>query len=128
MVFSSTIFLFLFLPITLLGYYLLNPSYRNVFLLIVSLAFYAWGEPRFVAFFYNKYLDFAIVNINAILGREVLSLRNIALPIGISFFTFQAMSYVIDVYRNNGRVQKNPLNVGLYITFFPQLIAGPIVG
>lgn len=166
MVFSSTIFLFLFLPITLLGYYLLNPLYRNIFLLIASVLFYAWGEPKFVAvllvsiianyifgllvdryrnkiqskivigimlvfnltiFFIYKYLDFAITNINTIFGREVLGLKNIALPIGISFFTFQAMSYVIDVYRNNGRVQKNPLNVGLYITFFPQLIAGPIV-
>lgn len=166
MVFSSEIFLFFFLPVTILGYYLINPRYKNVFLLLMSLFFYAWGEPKFVLvlmcstmvnycfgilahkckgtfcgkvvigimvlynlaiFFVYKYLDFTIGNINRIAGEEVLALRNIALPIGISFFTFQAMSYVIDVYRGNGKVQYNPLNVGLYITFFPQLIAGPIV-
>ena len=165
MVFSSEIFLFGFLPVTILGYYLINPGYRNIFLLIMSLAFYAWGEPKFfpvlvisilinyvfgllvdkhrqkgyvkgiltlmVIFnlsimFVFKYLDFTIANINRIAGSELLALRNIALPIGISFFTFQAMSYVVDVYRGEP-VQKNPLNVGLYITFFPQLIAGPIV-
>lgn len=165
MVFSSEIFLFCFLPITLLGYYLINPRFRNVFLLVMSLAFYAWGEPKFfpilvLSIFVNygfglladryrqkaymkwilalmvvfnlsimfifKYLDFTITNINRIAGSDVLALRNIALPIGISFFTFQAMSYVVDVYRGE-RVQKNPLDVGLYITFFPQLIAGPIV-
>ena len=165
MVFSSEIFLFGFLPVTILGYYLINPRYRNIFLLIMSLAFYAWGEPKFfpvlvisiltnyvfgllvdryrekgyvkgiltlmVIFnlsimFVFKYLDFTIANINRIAGSEILALRNIALPIGISFFTFQAMSYVVDVYRGE-QVQKNPLNVGLYITFFPQLIAGPIV-
>lgn len=165
MVFSSEIFLFGFLPFTILGYYLINPKYRNQFLLIVSLLFYAWGEPKFfpvlilsimvnygfgllvdryrnavyirwiltfmVVFnlsvmFVFKYLDFTIANINRIAGLQILELRHIALPIGISFFTFQAMSYVVDVYRGE-KVQKNPLNVGLYITFFPQLIAGPIV-
>lgn len=165
MVFSSEIFLFCFLPVTILGYYLINQRLRNIFLLIMSLAFYAWGEPKFfpilvLSIFANygfglladryreksyikwilalmvvfnlsimfvfKYLDFTITNINRIAGSQVLALRNIALPIGISFFTFQAMSYVIDVYRGE-QVQKNPLNVGLYITFFPQLIAGPIV-
>lgn len=169
MVFSSEIFLFFFLPVALIVYYLIPCRYRrtrNFFLLVISLFFYAWGEPKFVEvlilsilvnyafgiaadrlrdskygkaiifimvifnlgiFFKYKYLDFAITNINHIAGHEVFSLRNIALPIGISFFTFQAMSYVIDVYRRNGKVQYNPLNVGLYITFFPQLIAGPIV-
>lgn len=166
MVFSSALFIFVFLPITVIGYYLLNPKFRNIFLLIVSLAFYAWGEPKFVfvliasifmnyiyallvdhfrkrkliartiltlmvtsnvaIFFIYKYLDFAITNINWFF-RSNIELRNIALPIGISFFTFQAMSYVIDVYRKDGEVQKNPLNVALYICFFPQLIAGPIV-
>lgn len=165
MVFSSTIFLFAFLPVTLLGYYLLDRRFKNIFLLLVSLFFYAWGEPRFVfvmmgsilmnyafgllvmwrkekvyqrtiltlmvscnlaLFFVFKYLNFAIQNLNALLHAGIPQ-TNIALPIGISFFTFQAMSYVFDVYRGNGELQKNPLNVALYVSFFPQLIAGPIV-
>ena len=77
--------------------------------------------------FLFKYWDFAMTNINAILGEEVLPLHHLALPIGISFFTFQAMSYVIDVYRGCVKVQKNPLYVALYVTMFPQLVAGPIV-
>ena len=139
---------------------------QNVMLLIASLIFYAWGEPKYVlimiasiivnyalgllvdkvrhrkvlsrlvialtavlnlsVLFIFKYLMFTVDNINSIAGLN-LSVPNIALPIGISFFTFQAMSYVIDVYREKGEAQKNPLNVGLYISFFPQLIAGPIV-
>lgn len=79
-----------------------------------------------VIIFIGKYLVFTVTNVNALLGTS-LPVPEIALPIGISFFTFQALSYVIDVYRKNGEAQKNPLNVGLYITFFPQLIAGPIV-
>ena len=166
MVFSSSIFLFAFLPICLLGYNLLDNRFRNIFLLILSLVFYGWGEPKFifimivsifinylfglgvdkfrrkkaiayilitlmlawniVIFFIYKYLNFAITNINNFMGTEI-PLTKFVLPIGISFFTFQAISYVIDVYRENGKVQKNPLNVALYITFFPQLIAGPIV-
>lgn len=165
MVFSSTIFLFLFLPITLLGYYLLDRRFKNLFLLVVSLFFYAWGEPKFVfvmmasifvnylfgllvvwkkdkryqrcvltamvlfnlsLFFVFKYLNFTIRNLNVLLGN-VIPQTNIALPIGISFFTFQAMSYVFDVYRGKGKVQKSLFNVALYIAFFPQLIAGPIV-
>lgn len=165
MVFSSTIFLFLFLPFALLGYYLIDRRFKNVFLLLTSIAFYAWGEPAFVfvmlfsvlmnygfailvclkkeqfyqrsiltlmvafnvsLFFYYKYLDFTIFNLNQLFGWT-LPPKGIALPIGISFFTFQAMSYVFDVYRGKGQLQKNPLNVALYIMFFPQLIAGPIV-
>ncbi|MEG0961854.1 MAG: MBOAT family protein [Lachnospiraceae bacterium] len=166
MVFSSTVFLFIFLPLVLVGYYLLDKKFRNIFLLLTSLFFYGWGEPKFVfimvgsifmnylfalgidkfrkkkyianslltgmvlanitIFFIFKYLGFAVENINYIFGKELV-LPQIALPIGISFFTFQAISYVIDVYRGKGEVQKNPLNVGLYISFFPQLIAGPIV-
>ena len=164
MLFSSNIFLFLFLPATLLGYYLLRPSVaaKNCFLLLMSLGFYAWGEPVYVflmlasiagnylfglavdrsrrkkvwlvlsvvfnlgILFWFKYTNFLIENINVLLGT---SLTRIAppLPIGISFFTFQAMSYVIDVYRGTTEVQKNPLYLALYISFFPQLIAGPIV-
>lgn len=164
MLFSSNLFLFLFLPWVIVIYYLLNRKARNYFLLIVSLLFYAWGEPRFVwimissilfnylmalmihycriskirpwllaltitgnlsVLFVYKYLDFFISNINR-LGFH-LPLQNIALPLGISFFTFQAMSYVVDVYRGTVSVQKYPQNVGLYVSFFPQLVAGPIV-
>lgn len=168
MVFSSTTFLFLFLPIVLILYY--NPifkslKFKNIILILSSIFFYAWGEPVFVilmlasimlnwffgllvdryqsggkakaviaaSVFFNmgmlfifKYLTFTLKNLNLLLGTHINTL-GIELPIGISFFTFQAMSYVIDVYRKNGSVQKNPLNVALYISFFPQLIAGPIV-
>lgn len=167
MVFSSTIFLFAFLPITLAGYYLIRKDLRNAFLLLMSLLFYAAGEPKFVfimtasivvnyllglaihftlekkAFirriflvstvlanlgllFYYKYFDFTVTNLNRLFHLSI-PLKNILLPIGISFFTFQGMSYVLDVYMKKAEVQKNPLNVALYIAFFPQLIAGPIV-
>lgn len=76
---------------------------------------------------YFKYMNFFVETVNQAAGRQIFASVDIALPIGISFFTFQAMSYVIDVYRQHGNVQKNILNVGLYIAFFPQLIAGPIV-
>lgn len=163
MVFSSSIFIFGFLPVTLLGYYLMkwNRGIQNVWLVAVSVFFYAWGEPRIVflmllsilmnyvfglladrfrqrkkaayacivgmlvynlgVLFVFKYLMFAMDIIGIEAGFAI------ALPIGISFYTFQAISYVIDIYRGHGKVQKNPLNVALYITFFPQLIAGPIV-
>ena len=167
MVFSSTIFIFIFLPICLAGYYILRKNnVRNIFLLVMSLIFYAWGEPRFVIilmvsitanyFFallidhfrdrnaavralvvlmlvYNlgllfvfKYLCFMIKNVNVLAGDR-LRVPDIVLPIGISFFTFQAISYVLDVYVGTAKVQKNILNLALYISFFPQLIAGPIV-
>lgn len=166
MVFSSTIFLCVYLPLVLLGYYICPKKGRNLFLLIASLVFYAWGEPKYVflmifSILVNyifgrlmdknrgrqkrmklmlvlsvvidlgllsvfKYTDFIITNINAIFGSS-FDLLNIALPIGISFYTFQAMSYTIDVYRDDVRVQKNLIDFGMYITMFPQLIAGPIV-
>ncbi|MGN1132703.1 MAG: MBOAT family O-acyltransferase, partial [Ruminococcus sp.] len=169
MLFASTVFIFAFLPAVLLLYYLVLRKFRtaqNILLLVASLLFYAWGEPKYVlimilsiimnylfgllvdkfrasktksrlvialtvvfnlgVLYIFKYLMFTIENINSIAGLH-LSVPNIVLPIGISFFTFQAMSYVIDVYREKGEAQKNPLNVGLYISFFPQLIAGPIV-
>lgn len=166
MVFSSTIFLCVYLPLVLLGYYICPKKGRNLFLLIASLVFYAWGEPKYVflmifSILVNyifgrlmdknrgrqkrmklmlvlsvvidlgllsvfKYTDFIITNVNAIFGAS-FDLLNIALPIGISFYTFQAMSYTIDVYRNDVRVQKNLIDFGMYITMFPQLIAGPIV-
>lgn len=166
MVFSSTIFLCVYLPLVLLGYYICPKKGRNLFLLIASLVFYAWGEPKYVflmifSILVNyifgrlmdknrgrqkrmklllvlsvvidigllsvfKYTDFVITNVNAIFGSS-FDLLKIALPIGISFYTFQAMSYTIDVYRNDVRVQKNLIDFGMYITMFPQLIAGPIV-
>ena len=164
MLFSSLLFLWLFLPVCVVGNFLLKKEYRNYFLLIMSLVFYGWGEPKYILliFFsillnwgfgllieykpkfkkvslvlcvilnllllgYFKYYNFFADNFNAILGGEVVPVKNIALPIGISFFTFQALSYVIDLYRGNCKVQKNILYLSLYITFFPQLIAGPIV-
>ncbi len=166
MVFSSTIFLCVYLPLVLLGYYICPKKGRNLFLLIVSLVFYAWGEPKYVflmmfSIVINyvfgllmdkhrsdpkrlklmlvlsviidlgllsvfKYTDFIIRNVNAVFSTG-FDLLNIALPIGISFYTFQAMSYTIDVYRNDVRVQRNLIDFGMYITMFPQLIAGPIV-
>jgi len=165
LVFSSAAFLFAFLPLTLGGYYLLPRKYRNVFLMLASLLFYAWGEPKFVlimilsiamnyvfgllvarkeetryrklvlavmvaanlsVFFVFKYLNFTIENLNYLFGG-IIPQTHIRLPIGISFFTFQAMSYVFDVAMGRGQVQKNPFNVALYIALFPQLIAGPIV-
>ena len=165
MIFSSAEFLFLFLPCVLLIYY--NPffrgrRFRNIFLLLVSLFFYAWGEPvnvvlllasiaanwffgrmvegegprrRFwlwaavvlnlAGLFIFKYLGFVCRNLGA-LGLPMPEI-DLALPIGISFYTFQAMSYVIDVYRRRSPAQRSVLDVGLYVSFFPQLIAGPIV-
>ncbi len=163
MVFSSTLFIFMFLPITLLGYFLIPGKLKNYWLLFVSLIFFAWSQPNYLwiillnvvinyfaamgihykkkykkpilalaiianlaILFYFKYIDMAITSINKITGLN-LSLLNVVLPIGISFFTFQGMSYTIDVYRDQVPVQKNIFKVALYIMLFPQLIAGPIV-
>ena len=169
MLFSSIIFLFYFLPIVLVLYYILKFSrtVQNIFLLISSLVFYAWGESKYVLImiisiilnyifgimvdryrdnkkyakiiiffmcavnlsilFVFKYIGFFVRNINELIGYDILNVPVLTLPIGISFFTFQALSYVIDVYRNEVKVQKNIFYLGLYISFFPQLIAGPIV-
>ena len=170
MVFSSITFLFYFLPISIIGYYALafSRKVQNIWLLVVSLIFYAWGEPVFVfvmmgSVVFNwvsglliestrkkenlskvilfiacagnilllcafKYTNFIVDNLYKLIGWErFMDVPKIALPIGISFFTFQAMSYVIDVYRQDAKVQKNLLDLGLYVTFFPQLVAGPIV-
>ena len=168
MVFSSGVFLFLFLPIVLAVYYICPGKLRNTVLFVFSLIFYAWGEPIYVgimifstafdycngmlietfrkkhnekickiviimsvvvnlgilAFF--KYTDFVITNINNLFGASV-SLLQIALPIGISFYTFQTLSYTIDVYLGKVKVQHNIINFGMYVSMFPQLIAGPIV-
>lgn len=164
MVFSSVVFIFAFLPVVFLVYKLL-PSlrWRNLFLVLASLVFYAYGEPVYVlvmifssvmnyglglltagkdkrakaalalAVALNlgilcvfKYTGFILENVNGILGTHV-PIPAIEMPIGISFFTFQALSYVIDVYRGEVKPQKNYGKVLLYISFFPQLIAGPIV-
>jgi len=169
LVFSSIIFLLLFLPVTLTLYYAFGARFRNTVLLLASLLFYAWGEGGYVILMlvsitlnylvgcflagsgspgrrrwflsigvimnllllgYFKYGNLLVDTFTPLFpGLEdsgVVS-EPIHLPIGISFFTFQAMSYIIDVYRNVARPQKNPLRLGLYIASFPQLIAGPIV-
>ena len=164
MLFSSLTFLFVFLPLTIALYFIVKDKYKNFILLIASLIFYAWGEPKYIvlmllsiiinyflaiaidksktskrkllliitvlvnlgALFVFKYLDFAIVNFN-FLFKTNLSCRHLILPIGISFYTFQILSYVIDVYRKKVAVQKNIFTLGTYIALFPQLIAGPIV-
>lgn len=163
MVFSSPVFIFLFLPIIYLINLVIPKRFSNGFLLIFSLIFYAWGEPLYVflmifsglinyiltlsmgeqspkrkviliiAVIFNigilglfKYADFLILTVNGVL-KTSLPLLNLPLPIGISFYTFQTMSYVFDVYNNETAVQKNYFSLLLYITFFPQLIAGPIV-
>ena len=163
MVFSSTIFLCVYLPAVLGLYYICPEKLKNGFLLFASLVFYAWGEPVYVLLMVFsiavnyvfgllmekkaekkklwliisviidlgllclfKYTDFIIENINGAFDAG-LDLLKLALPIGISFYTFQAMSYTIDVYRGNVRAQKNIVDFGMYITMFPQLIAGPIV-
>lgn len=168
MVFSSLLFLFLFLPAVLILYFITPRRFRNLVLLVVSLIFYAWGEPIYVVLMlfstvvdyshgllverfksqnrdkaakmvvlssmvinlgllcFFKYTDFFIGNINGLFGAE-LPLLQIALPIGISFYTFQTMSYTIDVYRGDAKAQRNIISFGAYVTLFPQLIAGPIV-
>jgi len=167
MLFTSLEFLFLFLPAVLVGYYVLRRELRNAWLLVASLAFYAYGEPRFVLvmvasilvnyilalivsacrrtsarksalavaillnlalIFVYKYANFVTSVARSLFPgwQGVIPQTSFVLPIGISFFTFQAMSYVVDVYRGVP-AQKNPVNIALYIAMFPQLIAGPIV-
>ena len=166
MLFSSIPFLYYFLPLTLLCYFLAPRRAKNAVLLLFSLIFYAWGEPKYVLFMvasilqgylfgrlvekyrnyprrsklfltvsvlfsllllgYCKYADFFIRSFNAVTGLSVPLLR-VALPIGISFYTFQILSYVVDVYRGTVAAQRNLIDLGTYIAMFPQLIAGPIV-
>ena len=165
MLFSSIPFLYYFLPSVLILYFIAPKKLKNTVLLISSLVFYGWGEPKYVVLMiasivigyfsgilieafsqrklskvflgvsvavnlgflaYFKYADFFIENFNMVTGLSVPLLR-IALPIGISFYTFQILSYTIDVYRKDAKAQKNIINLACYITMFPQLIAGPIV-
>ena len=165
MVFSGIPFLYYFLPCVLILYFIVPNFLKNAVLLLSSLIFYGWGEPKYVflmlttisvgyisglliekfrkkciskffmilstVFFlsilgYFKYSDFFIENFNSLTGLS-LPLLKIMLPIGISFYTFQILSYTIDVYRGNVKAQKNPVVLGTYVALFPQLIAGPIV-
>ena len=163
MLFSGIPFLFYFLPCVLFLYFITPRKFKNFTLLISSLVFYAWGEPRLVILMmitvfigyilgllterfqkykkvfvtlaavlslgflgYFKYVDFFIENINLVTGLSVPLLK-VALPIGISFYTFQLLSYNIDVYRGDVPAQKNFVDLACYIALFPQLIAGPIV-
>ncbi len=168
MVFSSLVFLFAYLPLTLAAYYIVPLKWRNIVLLLLGLVFYGWGEPVYIiimfvsiaidythgmlvskckkkgnirgaklavfsSVFFNlallvffKYFDFFANTLNAI-GLDFIKPLGIALPIGISFYTFQTMSYTIDVYRGDADVQKNIASFGMFVTLFPQLIAGPII-
>ncbi len=165
MLFSSIPFLYYFLPVVLILYFIAPKKLKNSVLLLTSLVFYGWGEPKYVFLMiasiligyvsgllieafsqkkisklflwlsvginigflaYFKYADFFIENFNAATGLSVPLLR-IALPIGISFYTFQILSYTVDVYRKDVPAQKNLINLAAYVTMFPQLIAGPIV-
>ena len=165
MLFSSIPFLYYFFPAVCLLYFISPRKLKNTVLLVSSLIFYGWGEPKYlflmittILVFYLcglaigsavsqkmkklwltlscvvglgllgvfKYADFFVDSFNAVTGLSVPMLR-LALPIGISFYTFQSLSYTIDVYRGNVAVQKNPITFGAYVALFPQLIAGPIV-
>ena len=168
MVFSTPLFLFVYLSLTLLLYYAVPLKGRNLALLAVSLFFYAWGERIYVVImvastlidythgmlverckargndrgarwavassvFFNlallgffKYWDFLAASFQAV-GLNFMPVLNVHLPIGISFYTFQTMSYTIDVYRGDARAQRSLVNFGTFVTLFPQLIAGPII-
>ena len=166
MLFSSIPFLFYFLPCVFVLYFLVPMRWKNTVLLLASLFFYAWGEPKFVVFMlasivqgyvlarlvekyradrgraklfltlslvfslgllgYCKYADFFLSGFNALTGLRIPLLR-VALPIGISFYTFQILSYVVDVYRGDVKARRNFIDLAAYVAMFPQLIAGPIV-
>lgn len=165
MLFSSMTFLFVFMPLVMAVYFLSKKEIRNYVLLIASIIFYAWGEPRYLAImiitilvnyagailldkhyssrqrlwivsltivldlsflFYFKYFNFVVDNINGVLATD-FQLLDVIMPIGISFYTFQAMSYLIDAYRREVPAQKDVYKLALYIVLFPQLVAGPIV-
>lgn len=165
MLFSSISFLYYFLPIVIILYFIVPKKLKNLVLLVSSLFFYFWGEPKyailmvisaFIGYIFGffiektksgrhgklvlgagitiiigllgffKYTDFFIININGILGTDIALLK-LVLPIGISFYSFQILSYLVDVYRSEAALQKNFLDFATYVTLFPQLIAGPIV-
>ena len=167
MVFSSAVFLFFFLPVTLAAYFAAPRRWRNAVLLAVSLFFYGWGEPVYLLLMlavialnyafgrviasrraagndaraalalsvlvnlallgWFKYAGFAARSLRLLPGLGALPIPAVALPIGISFYIFQSMSYTIDVYRGDAPVQRDLVRFGTYVALFPQLIAGPIV-
>ncbi len=164
MLFSSLLFLFLYLPVTLGVYFLVPAKWRNLWLFVVNLVFYGWGEPVYILLmvfsitlnyaaglllakrrekgktiltvcivlnlallFFFKYYDFLAENLRAVPFLSFLKPLGLSLPIGISFYTFQAMSYPIDVYRGQVEPQKSYIRFGTFVALFPQLIAGPIV-
>lgn len=147
MLFSSIPFLYYFLPCVLILYHIVPKKWKNKALLLVSLVFYAWGEPKFVFLMIGMVLFHYLAGIligkygqtkkgkivlwgTLAVGVGVLcfyKFSDVAWPIGISFYTFQLISYIVDVYRGTAAVQKNLVNLGAYVTMFPQLIAGPIV-
>jgi len=168
MVFSSLVFMFIYLPVVLVVYYLVSVKWRNLWLFIVNLVFYGWGEPVYILLMilsilinyisgiivganrdtnkkkaktaliintainlallmFFKYFDFIAENLALIPGLDFIKPLGISLPIGISFYTFQTMSYPIDVYRGDTNSQHSFINFGTYVALFPQLIAGPIV-
>ena len=166
MVFSSVLFIFRFLPIAMILYFLTPNKFKNLTLLLVSLIFYSWGEPKYFLImvasifvdyfvsrgieksrnnkkvsimllsisilfnlgilFFFKYFNFFLENINNIIGLSLKYVK-ITLPLGISFYTFQTMSYTIDVFLGKVKAEKNIINFGAFVCLFPQLIAGPIV-
>lgn len=166
MVFSSLLFIFLFLPAVLTLYFSSPVRFKNLILFLMSLIFYAWGEPIYIVIMlfstimdysfglllswsklnstgrkwivlcsiitnlmllsFFKYADFLIQNVNSLLGLHI-PLTELPLPIGISFYTFQSMSYIIEVYRGTTKAQRNWIDFGTYVALFPQLVAGPIV-
>ena len=165
MVFSNAVFLFIYLPIVIAGYYILRGAFRNYWLLLMSILFYSWNKPSFTIILltsialnyigaiiieksknekhkkiillttiignlgilvYFKYFNFLLETFNTLFDKNI-NFAVIILPVGISFFTFQGLSYVIDVYRKNVSAQKNIFKLAMYISLFPQLIAGPIV-
>lgn len=166
MLFSSLLFLFVFLPFVLALYYISPWRIKNLILFLSSLIFYAWGEPVYIVIMllstitdysfglllsrpklsavqrkwivvcsvvvnlgllsYFKYADFLILNVNELLGTNI-PLTDLPLPIGISFYTFQSMSYIIDVYRGTAKAQRNWIDFGTFVALFPQLVAGPII-
>lgn len=166
MVFSSLIFIFIFLPLVLVSYYIAPRRLRNTVILLASLLFYAWGEPTYIILiiisilinylgalliraniknkdkskfifitlllidisilFFFKYYGFAIECLGSIIGLD-LKVKSISLPLGISFYTFQQISYIADIYMQKIKPQRNLIDFATYITMFPQLIAGPIV-
>lgn len=166
MVFSGMVFLFAFVPLVFVLYFAVPRRLKNLILFLVSLFFYAWGEPKYILLMlasiaaayvtgifadkekfgkkkaltatitaivwniglllYFKYSDFFVTNINSVFGSQI-TLPGLALPIGISFYSFQSLSYVIDVYRGEVKPQRNFITLGTYVALFPQLVAGPIV-